>query len=259
MFGALLRFYRERAGLTQEVLGRHIGFSKSQVAMVERGERPPKGSFASLSDETLDAQGALLVAATHFRIDHLPRWPAEYAEEEARAAALHTYANHVVPGLLQTEAYARAVFNCNYCPPLDDEEVEVQVATRLARQQLFHRKPAPVLSFILELVVLTRPLGGPEVLKGQLQHVLDIARMRNVEIQVMSSDRQTHAGLAGPMILLETDELRQLAYVEGQGSGYFVSEQPDVGNLFGKYGILRSQALTPEQSVELIERVARGL
>lgn len=259
MFGALLRFYRERAGLTQEALGQRIGFSKSQVAMVERGARPPKGNFAPMSDDTLNAQGALLVAATHFRVSHLPLWTAEYAEEEARAVALHTYANHVVPGLLQTEAYARAVFNCNYYPPLDDEEVEAQVATRLARQQLFQRKPMPVLTFVLELVALTRPLGGPEVMKGQLQHVLDVAQMRNVEIQVMSPDRQTHAGLAGPMILLETFEHRQLAYVEGQGSGYFVSEQPSLGNLFGKYGILRSQALTPEESVKLIEQVAQGL
>lgn len=259
MFGALLRFFREKAGLTQEELGRRVGYSKSQVAMVERGERPPKGEFAPMADDAVGAQGALIAAVVKLRLSHLPTWTKEYAEEEARAAALHTYANHVMPGLLQTEAYARAVFNCNYCPPLDDEEIEAQVATRLARQQVLRRKPAPVVSFVLEQAVLTRPLGGPQALQEQLHHVLDVSRMRNVEIQVMSHDRQTHAGLAGPMILLESSEHRQLAYVESQSGGYFVSEQPKLGSLFGKYGILRGQALTPEESAKLVEQVAHSL
>ncbi|MFI8997087.1 helix-turn-helix domain-containing protein [Streptomyces sp. NPDC053542] len=258
MFGALLRFYRERAGLTQEALGQRIGFSKSQVAMVERGARPPKGSFAPMSDDTLNAQGALLVAATHFRVSHLPRWTAEYAEEEAKALALYSYQNHLVPGQLQTEAYARAVFNC-HCPPLNDGEVEARVATRLDRQQLFRRDPAPVVSFVLEQIALTRPLGGREVLKDQLHHILRIAQLRNVEVQVMPPDRESHAGLNGPMILLETEERRRLAYIEGQSGGFFVAEQADVSDLFARYGILRAQALNPEESAELIEQMAGEL
>src|ERR1700709_163985 len=111
MFGSLLRFHRERAGISQDALAQRVGFSKSQVAMVERGERPPKGDFVPVADEALGAQGALLAAAKELRVSHLPAWTEEYAEEEKRAAALHTYANHVIPGLLQTEAYARAVFN----------------------------------------------------------------------------------------------------------------------------------------------------
>ncbi|WP_037959127.1 helix-turn-helix domain-containing protein [Streptomyces violens] len=258
MFGTLLRFYRERAGLSQEALARHLGFSKSQVAMVERGERPPKGQFVPLAEETLGAQGALLAVAGELQITHMPSWFDEYAAEEARAVALHTYANHLMPGLLQTEAYARSVFNC-HCPPLDDETIEGRVASRLERQKLFRRKPAPVVSFVLEQIAITRPLGGPDVLREQLHHVLDVARLRHVEIQVMPSDRWTHGGLDGPMILLETEVHRQLAYIEGQNGGYFVSEQPDLGNLFSKYGILRAQALTPEESAELIEQVAQGL
>ncbi|WP_052863662.1 helix-turn-helix domain-containing protein [Streptomyces niger] len=257
-FGALLRFHRERTGLSQEALGRRVGYSKSQVAMVERGERPPKGHFVSVADETLGAQGALLAVAEQLRTSHMPSWFDEYAAEEAKAVAVHTYANHVMAGLLQTEAYARAVFGC-HCPPLDDETVEGRVADRLERQKLFHRKPVPIISMVLEQVAITRPLGGPGVLREQLRHLLDVARLRHVEIQVMPTDRWTHGGLDGPMILLETDEHRQLAYIEGQDGGYFVSEQAQLGNLLSKYGILRAQALTPEESAELIEQVARGL
>ncbi|WP_345044535.1 helix-turn-helix transcriptional regulator [Streptomyces sannanensis] len=245
MFGSLLRFYRERAEISQEALSKHLGFSKSQVAMVERGERPPKGSFVSVADEVLGAQGALLAAAKELRVSHLPSWFAEYKDEEATAVAVHWYENHVIPGLLQTEAYARAVFNC-HCPPLDDEDVEARVATRLGRQQLLHRrKPAPVVSFVREQIALTRPLGGRPVLKEQLHHVLDIACLRNVEIQVMPPERQTHAGLNGPMALLETTERRPLGYIEGQSGGFFVTEQPELGDLFARYGILRAQALSP--------------
>ncbi|MCX4584548.1 helix-turn-helix transcriptional regulator [Streptomyces sp. NBC_01481] len=259
-FGALLRFYRERADLSQEALAGRIGFSKSQVAMVERGERQPRGRFVADADEVLGAQGALVVLASkEFEDSGVPPWTEDYLAEEKKAVSLHSYQSHVIPGALQTEAYARAVFNCNYCPPLDDEEIEKRVEARLERQNLFHRKPTPIISYVLEQSALTRPLGGPSVLREQLHHVLGIGRLRHVEIQVMPHDRQTHAGLAGPMILLETAERRQLAYIEGHRGGYFVSEQPDLGDLFGKYGILRAQALNPEESAKLIEQVAEGL
>ncbi|MFJ8865615.1 helix-turn-helix domain-containing protein [Streptomyces sp. NPDC102473] len=258
MFGALLRFYRERSGLSQEALGAKIGFSKSQVAMVERGARPPKGDFVPRADEALGAQGALLAAGATLRFSHLPAWFRVFAEEEAKASALHWYENHLVPGLLQTAAYARAVFNC-HCPPLEDDEIEARVVARMERHTLLKRRPAPVISFVLELITLTRPLGGRAVLKGQLDHVLQVGRHRNVEIQVMPPDRETHAALNGPMILLDTDERRQLAYIEGQNGSYFVDEQPALGDLFARYGILRAQALSPEDSAELIEQVAATL
>jgi transcriptional regulator with XRE-family HTH domain len=254
MFGALLRFFRERAGISQEVLGRHVGYSKSQVAMVERGDRPPKGKFVPVADEVLGAQGALLAAARKLRVSRFPSWFEEYANEEAAAAAIHMYANHVIPGLLQTEAYARVVFSSG--PDLDDEEIERRLTARLERQKVLHRKPVPVVSFVLELITLTRPLGGRQVLKEQLHHILDVCRMRHVEIQVMPPDRQTHGGLNGPLILLETADNNQLVYIEGQSGGYFVTEQPHLRKLFSRYGILRAQALSPEESAKLIEQVA---
>ncbi|WP_443060292.1 helix-turn-helix domain-containing protein [Streptomyces sp. NBC_00444] len=259
-FGALLRFFRERAGMTQEGLGKHVGYSKSQVAMVERGERSPKGKLVEIADEVLGAQGALLVLAEkEFKKNGLPPWTEDYLAEERKAAALHMYQTHLMPGSLQTEAYARAVFASNRCPTFDDEDVESRVASRLERQQLFQRKPAPNVSYVLEESVLTRPLGGKAALKEQLHHILAIGRLRHVEIQVMPHERDVHAGLNGNMILLETAERRQLAYIEGHRGGYFVSEQPDLGDLFGKYGTLRAQALTPEESATLIEEVAGKL
>ncbi|MFE0101701.1 Scr1 family TA system antitoxin-like transcriptional regulator [Streptomyces sp. NPDC059009] len=259
-FGALLRFYRERAGMTQEALGAHVGYSKSQVAMVERGERAPKGKLVEIADEVLGAQGALLVVADReFGERVLPPWTEDYLAEERKAVAVHAYQTLVIPGSLQTREYARAVYNSNCYPSLDDDEVEKRVVNRLEREQLFHRRPPPDISFVIEENLLTRPLGGTAVLKEQLHRILEVGQLRHVEIQLMPHSRQSHAGLTGPMILLETAERHQLAYVEAPSGGYFVSEQPELGNLFGKYGILRAQALTPEESAKLIEEVARDL
>ncbi|MGH4029607.1 helix-turn-helix domain-containing protein [Actinomycetota bacterium Odt1-20B] len=251
-----MRFYRERAGMTQEALGAHVGYSKSQVAMVERGERAPKGKLVEIADQVLGAQGALLLLAEkEFEKGGLQLWTEDYLEHEKMALSIHSYQDHVMPGLLQTKDYARAVFNAVY-PPLDDDEIDKRVVDRLARQQLFARKPIAVLNFIVEQSALTRPLGGNPVLKGQLRNMIEFGKLRNVTIQVMAHDRQTHASLMGPMILLETAKRRQMAYIEGHKGGYFVTEQPDLGNLQGKYGILRTQALNPEDSAQLIEKVA---
>ncbi|MEU1471548.1 helix-turn-helix transcriptional regulator [Streptomyces sp. NPDC005761] len=258
MFGSLLRFFRERCGLSQEALGAKIGFSKSQVAMVERGERPPKGPFTPQADAALGAEGALLAAAKKLTSSRVSSWFEQFAEEEATARARYEYECNVVPGLLQTEEHARTLFN-SACPPLDDDEIEGLIVGRLARQRMLTRKPIPDISFVLELSALTRPIGGRDVHRAQLQHILEVSRLRYVHIQVMSPQRETHAGLSGSFVLLETDDRRQLAYLEVQRQNFLVSEHDHVAPLFARYGILRTQALGPEESRKLIEEAAEEL
>ncbi|WP_328721096.1 helix-turn-helix domain-containing protein [Streptomyces sp. NBC_00247] len=258
MFGGLLRFYREQAGLSQESLGARIGFSKSQVAMVERGERLPRGDFVARADEALHAQGALVAAGSKLAFSHLASWFEPFAEEEAVAFARHQYETHVIPGLLQTREYARAVLSNPYPPVYDDEEIQGRLEARMERQKLLARNPAPDISFVLELSALTRPIGGRALLRPQIEHIIEIARLRHVQIQVMSPDRETRVGLDGPFTLLDTKERQQFAYIEGQGGSFIIDAQPQLGDLFGKYGILRAQALDPDESLKLIEQVATG-
>jgi transcriptional regulator with XRE-family HTH domain len=258
-FGRLLRFHRQRAKVSLELLGEHTAYSKSQVAMIERGERKPSARFVEVADEVLGAQGALLEVAKEVTASGVAAWFEDYLVEEARAAGIHKYENHLIPGLLQTEAYSRAVF-LSERPPLDPEEIEARVTARMTRREVFRRKPLPYISFVLEKVTLTRPLGGRHVLRENLLHLLELGRLPNVEIQVMPEDRQTHAGLNGPFILLETEKRRgQLVYVEGQGGRYFLSEPPELSEVYARYGTLRAQALSPEDSARLIEEVARSL
>ncbi|MFB8089019.1 Scr1 family TA system antitoxin-like transcriptional regulator [Streptomyces sp. NPDC055992] len=258
MFGALLRHYRELAGLSQEGLGSRIGFSKSQVAMVERGQRPPKGDFVRQADAVLSANGALTAASVQLSFSHLASWFEPFAEEESKAVARYQYESSTMPGLLQTEAHAHALHQ-GACPPLDDDEIERLVAGRLARQTLLTRKPLPDISFILEISAVTRPIGGRDVHRAQLQHLLEVGELRNVHIQVMSPHRETHVGMAGPFVLLETDDRRRLAYLEVQGRNFVVSEQPQLGDLFATYGMLRTQAHGLEESRGLIKQIAEGL
>ncbi|OKJ78527.1 helix-turn-helix domain-containing protein [Streptomyces sp. CB02460] len=256
MFGALLRHYRELAVLSQEALGLRIGFSKSQVAMVERGHRPPKGNFVPKADSATGAHGALIAAALKLKFSHLATWFGPFAEEEAKATMRHEYECHVVPGLLQTEDHARAMFR-GACPPIEDDEIEGRVAARLARQALLTRRPLPDISFVLEVSALNRPIGGRDVHRAQLQHILEVSQLRHVHIQVMSPHRETHVGLSGPFVLLETEDRRRLAYLEVQSRNFLVSEQPHLADLFATYGMLRAQALSPEESRELIKQMVK--
>ncbi|GAA4914126.1 helix-turn-helix domain-containing protein [Streptomyces coeruleoprunus] len=258
-FGRLLKFYRVRAKMSQEALGDLTSYSKSQVAMIERGERKPSEKFVEIADPALGAQGALLEVAEELKLSGVAAWFEDYLGEEKRAAAIHKYENRVIPGLLQTPVYAKAVFNCAL-PVLDDEEIEANITARMARKEIFHRKRRPHVTFVLEKLVINRPIGGRAVLRENLLHILDIARLSNVCIQIIPDDRETHAGIDGPFTLLETAKRRsQLVYVEGQNGRYFLTEQPDVGEVFARYGTLRAQALTPEDSVRLIEQVAQSL
>jgi hypothetical protein len=161
----------------------------------------------------------------------------------------------LIPGLLQTEDYARALI-AGHTPPLDDETIERRVAARLARQSLLLSKTALVIGFVIEEVALRRPVGGEAVLKGQLLRLLEVAALRNVSVQVMPTRRWEHNGLIGSMVLLETSERRTLAYTEAQGISMVVADRDEVSVFGQRYGIIRAQALGTEESTCLIEQLA---
>jgi hypothetical protein len=133
--------------------------------------------------------------------------------------------------------------------------MEQRVAARLARQEIFSRRPAPHLSFVIEEAVLLRPLGGEAVWRGQLEYLMLMAEKRNVVIQVMPLSRQEHAGLAGPFTLMEAKDGRRIAYTEVQGDSRVHTERRKVRELERTYGIRRAQAHTPTESLALIEKL----
>jgi transcriptional regulator with XRE-family HTH domain len=254
VFGRQLKLFRERAGMDRARLGALTGYSASTIASFEQARRIPPPKFIDRADEVLQAGGVLSASKEEVARAQYPAFFRDAAKLEAEAVVLHVYATQAVPGLLQTEEYARAVFTM-WRPQLDEEVVEQRLTARLARQEIFSRRPAPHLSFVIEEAVLLRPLGGKAVWRGQLEHLMLIAEKRNVEIQVMPLSRQEHAGLAGPFTLMEMKDGRRIAYAEVQGDSRVHTGRQRVRELERTYGTLRAQAHTPAESRALIEKL----
>lgn len=257
-YGKLVKLFREQTGLTQQQLADAVGYSLEQVASVEQGRRPAKSAFTRAAEEVLDARGALRALQEEVDLAKLPAFFQDFASIEIEAVSRFSYEPLVIPGLLQTETYARAMLT-GHCPSLDEDVIEQRVEARLERQRLLTRTPAVELCFILGEPALRTLVGGPDVLRTQLQDLARHAASRNVEIQVMPMSHGVHAGLNGPMVLLETAEHRHVGYVESQGVGTVIGDPAKVSAFGLRYGKLRSQALNIEESSRLVERVAGEL
>jgi transcriptional regulator with XRE-family HTH domain len=255
-FGAVVQALREHAGISRADLGTHVRFSKHTVESVELGRRMPDAAFVERAEEILGNTGALRKAAYKLSRGEagLAAWFRRWARLEREAVSLCTYECRLVPGLLQSEAYARAIFE-NSVPPLSDEQMEAQVAARMDRQQLIRERPNAQFSFIMEEFIVRRRLGGDAVAEEMLDHMLALCALRNVSVQIMPTDIVCHAGLDGPLALLETPDGRRLAYSEGQKNGRLISDVTEAAVLHRRYATLQSQALSPVESVGLLERI----
>ena len=172
-FGAEVRRWRTAAGLSQEQLGQRVGYSGAQVGKVETGERAPSQEFAQHCDQALPGAGGLFLRIYHLarRWDGgYPSWFVEWVQAEGRAITLHTWEPLLIPGLLQTEEYARAVLAAAH-PASPEDEVERLVSARMDRQAILDQAEPPLLWVILDEGVLTRPVGGPVVMRDQIERL----------------------------------------------------------------------------------------
>ncbi|MEU6510659.1 helix-turn-helix transcriptional regulator [Streptomyces sp. NPDC046942] len=253
-FGRLLKRLRTQAGMERAELGARTGYSAATIASYEQGRRIPNAKFIRQADEVLNARGVLTDFIEDMEKAQYPAFFQDAAVLEKKAVALHFFAVQTVPGLLQTEDYARAVFTVRR-PPLDEATIEQRVTARLARQEIFTRKPMPTISFVMEEAVLRKRLGGRDVVRGQLEQILLIGQRPNVEIQVMPDVREEHAGLSGRFTLIETMKGRRIAYVEAYKSSRLFADRSTVRELEERYGLLRAQALSPRESLALVEKL----
>ncbi|WP_028809338.1 helix-turn-helix domain-containing protein [Streptomyces sp. 351MFTsu5.1] len=258
--GKMVKLLRERKGLTQKEFGELVGYGPDAVSAMERGVRTLRPEVLAKADELLDAGGLLKEvlpeveqAMAKSRTRH-PEWYRDYAGLEAEAVSLYDYSTMGVLGLLQTEDYARAVFTQRH-PPLDEATIEKRVADRLSRQQLFEKWPPPECSFVIEQAVLERPIGGRSVHTGQLKRLLQVGRMRNVQLQVMPTARAEHPCLDNSFTLLTAKGREQVGYMESQGYPRLITDREEVRILAARYGIIRAQALNPYESLDLIEKM----
>ncbi|MER7625459.1 helix-turn-helix transcriptional regulator [Streptomyces sp. NPDC126503] len=258
--GKIIKVLRKNAGMSQAELADATHCSEDLVSAIERGVRTPQPDFLIRADPALDADGVLVAAVTDVRaalararVRH-PGWFRDFADAESKAVASHYYEVQAVPGVLQTPAYARSLFE-HRRPMLDEATVDQRVADRMSRQLIFDRWPVPTISFVLEAAVLLRPFGGREVHREQLRRILDVAQRRTVELQILPQDREEHPYLDGAFTLLTPKGGREVAYTEIYGHARLITDPDEVRMFSERYGILRSQALTKRESLVWIEKL----
>ncbi|WP_309028619.1 helix-turn-helix domain-containing protein [Streptomyces alfalfae] len=255
MVGALLAVHREAAGYTQRALAERLLISEELIASIEQGRRPLKMDLAVQLDDFLGTNRTLQTAVEHMpEVDLVPRWAEEYMDLEREALTLSWYDNQVLPGLLQTPAYARNVFR-NDVPALTEDEIELRVAARMERQEVLHRREPPTICFIISEVTLMDRLGGDDVHVEQLRHLMELATLPGVTLQVMPVGRSFHAGLSGPFILIETPDHQRLGYTEAQRGSQLIADPDEVSILERKCAMLRTQALNPYATKGLLENL----
>ncbi|MFF5468991.1 helix-turn-helix domain-containing protein [Streptomyces achromogenes] len=252
--GRLLKVCRESAGVSVPELAEALGYGEDMIRKIERGARIPRPEFLDNADTFLKAQGHLRAFREDMRKARYPKKVRALAELEERAVEMLLYSNHNIHGLLQTEEYARALLR-TWRPAYSPDQLERMVGARMARKSVFDRSPAPEISFVQEEVTLRRPVGDTMVLRRQLEHMLEVAQLPFVELQVMPTDRANHPGTGGRIQVLKFADGTGLGRTDGDFSGRPVSTPRQLRILDLRYGIIRSQALPPEESLDIIEKV----
>ncbi|MER6994680.1 helix-turn-helix transcriptional regulator [Streptomyces sp. NPDC000410] len=252
--GRQLKLRREAAGMRAAEFGLAIGYGEDLVYKVESGKRIPRPEYLDKADEVLDAGG--LIAAMKKDVEEVryPKKIRDLAKMEAKAVEIAVYANHGIHGLLQTEGHARVLLETRQ-PPYSQDEVERGVAGRIARRSVFERSPAPSLSFVQEEASLRRPIGGTMEWRRQLERLLEVGQLRNVSLQVMPINVETHPGLGGGIEVLKFGDGTAVGRSDGAFNGRPVSDPKQLRILELRYGMIRAQALTPRASLAFIEQV----
>ncbi|MGA5564952.1 helix-turn-helix domain-containing protein [Streptomyces platensis] len=255
MLGAELRHKREEAGLPQEELGRPLFVSGSFIGQLEAGTRRMQLEYAVKIDEILGADGYFARNCEAATKSKYPDHFAEAAEAEALATAIREYAPQLIPGLLQTEAYAWAVCRA-YQPTAPEAEIDETVTARLERALLLDHPTTPMLWVVLDEAVLRRKTGGPTVMAEALRHVAQLIRRHRVIVQVLPFVAGGHAIMGGALKLMAFDDAAPLAYFEGPGTGFLEDEPASVTRYELAYDLVGASALSPQDSLALIESVA---
>ncbi|MHA5048656.1 helix-turn-helix domain-containing protein [Streptomyces sp. SD15] len=255
MMGAELRHARERVGLSQDELGQPLFVSGSFIGQLEAGTRRMHLEYARQIDDILGTNGFFERNCMALAKSKYPDHFAEAAEAEAVATTIREYAALLIPGLLQTEAYARAVFRA-YQPTAPEDVIDELVAARLERAHRLDDPTTPLLWAVLDEAVLRRKVGGAGVMAEALRHVAALARRHRIIVQVLPFDAEAHASMTGALTLLDFEDAPALAFIEGPSMGRLEDAPATVTRHQLTYDLLRASALAPQESLALIESVA---
>ncbi|WP_406399850.1 helix-turn-helix transcriptional regulator [Streptomyces sp. NBC_00879] len=254
-YGEELRSRREAAGLTQEELSQRAIMTRTHIAHIEAGRRRPSADDARRLDQVLGTGGIFerfLPTLDGRRVaEHF-----EAAKEmEQQASVIREYAAELVPGILQTEAYARALFQMSF-PPMTDEERDKALVTRLGRARILEDPKSPVVWTLLNEAVLRRPVGGSAVMAEQIRHIVELGERRRIHPHVLPFGVGAHALMESMVSLMWCEELPPVVYVEGWRTGKVWDLQSVVQQGMAAYDLALGDALSHQQSLALMRTVA---
>jgi transcriptional regulator with XRE-family HTH domain len=249
-YGFELRRCREAAGLTQKQLGEILNYTGSLVGQIETARKLPTPEFSERADAALGTDGMFSRLVELVLRSRLPAWFQQVAELQARAVEICSFEALMVHGLLQADAYARAVLGV-----LDTSNLDDRTAVRLARQRIFEKEEPPVFWVILSEAALYQEIGGPQTMRGQLAHLLSFEGNPRINIQVLPFSAGAHAGMQGSFDIYRFASDPTIVYTEGYGSGHPTANPDTVKDCSLRYDHLQAAALSLRDSAELIRRV----
>lgn len=239
--GRMVRTFRDAAGQTQQGLAGALGYTNGWVSNVENGQLRPRPEQVTALEKALGVPpDALMNIYKQLDGESLPGWFREWVDEEERADVIRTFQLAVVPGLLQTEEYARSLLS-------DDEAV----AKRMHRQKILSAEDPPTLHVVLDEVVLYRPRGEKEVMRAQLEQLLAYVGPR-LSIQIVRSEKNPRS--AGAFTIATVDGT-EVGYIENAVRGIVTSNREDIAELLAAWEAVRTFALSQEESIEFIRKV----
>jgi transcriptional regulator with XRE-family HTH domain len=256
-FAQELRAQREVAGLTQEQVAKLMGYSPSVIAKLETCRTIPSPQHAARADEALRTPGTFRRLRQAMINGAYEPWVRALLEMEERATVLRNWESLVVPGLLQTEAYARGVLR-GARPTDRDATIEQFVAARMARQDIWQREDPepPILSVILGEAVLRQRVGDAGVMRNQFNQLVEAAKNPRITIQVMPFAAPAHPGLLGPFVVASFENGPDAAYLDSVLDGQVSERRKQVAQARLLYDTLAREALSPGTSMDLITKVA---
>jgi transcriptional regulator with XRE-family HTH domain len=255
-YGWKIRTLREERGWTQAELGKKIALSGDAVSNLELGKSAPDDRTGELLDETFGTGTYFRDHAPLVRKERIPAPARSLAQSDEAARTIRIYEPALITGLFQIEAYIRAKVETG--PYADD--VDEIVAQRLRRQEILKRASPPRVLVVTDEAALRRPIGGREVFKVQLQRLEEAMRHRNITIQAVPLETATNAGLTGAFTIMSFVEGHDVAFVAGPtNTGQFIDQPDTVAVLMETYDLIRSAALSSDQTVDLIRSIRESL
>lgn len=244
-----LRHVRAARGMRQEDLAKILKYSPSQVGMIETGARKPPPGFWESVDEALQTGGSFTRWADRLGT---PRWKVEWESAEREAVSLRSYEALVVPGLLQTAAYARTVLTD--AGLWSHDEVEKLLADRMARQEILARENPPSLTAVIDEGVLRREVGNPGIMNEQVDAIIKACAAPRIQVHVVPATAGAYVGLNGPFVLATARDRSVVGYIDNQLHGDVVDGAEEVTSLEAAWEAVRSEALPHRLSIDLMTK-----